>query len=313
MTAPPSKQSRTGPSPPLRKGEVYCLASFTARAEEWYTQEAGRQIGAQVLEGPSQERSSRRRQPTRAAKIKAHAAEGHYILSSDEMEQIVGDLCAERTRTPTPPTDSDDLGRLEVERNLTSLQECPGAGITGWNAHILSFRIRLNQAVHAKTQEIKTHHEPQGIQHICTVAGSAWDCLDEEYCGHGLIERCIRWVPKRMGDFKPRVRAEMDAFFATRVFPLEADSDRFDSLQELKRSRYSKLKAVTLGKVRSIEEEWKESPKAMVDAVMLETPTLGRWPARGFVREEVDVQTVKFAGLVFAVDICQGELRVMML
>lgn len=46
---------------------------------------------------------------------------------------------------------------------------------------------------------------------------------------------------------------------------------------------------------------------------MLATPTLGKWPARGFVREDVAMQTVAFAGLCFAVDVCQGEIRLMML
>lgn len=299
------------PSPLFRKGGVYCLSSFTARAEQWYKQEADRQTGAKSFEGLSQG-SSRRRQPPRAAKGKSHA-EGRYSLSKDEVEVLHLSHCDRDVSTSILPGEGGDSRSSGLRWNVARLQERAEADNTDFHERLLSFRSRLSAVVHAKIQELKAHYEPSGIQHICTVADSTWNCLDEEFCGHGLVERCIQWIPKRLGDFKPRVRAEMDEFFARWVFPLEAASDRSDKLKRLKRNRYSKLKEFTLAKVLGIEKEWIERPRPMVDALMLETPTLGRWPARGFVREDVSAQTVKFAGLVFAVDVCQGEPRLIML
>lgn len=285
-------------SQPFRRGDVYCLPNFTSRAELWYEQETIRQTGKHILEGPS--RGGSRRQPSRTAKTKP-VAEGPYVLSSKEVDDLRIRI-GSKDGGQTPPPEGDEIvhGRTEMKES-------------DFNLHRAFFRTRLSKAVNDKTRQLKARYGAEGIRHICTTANSRWQCLDEEYCAHGLVERSMRWVPKDLEQFQPRVRAEMDEYIAKSVFALEASRDRADILKELKRNRYAKLKKVTLATIQEIEAEWQQRPMAMVDAFMLETPTLGRWPLRGFVREDVTVQTVAFAGLIFAVDVCQGETRLKML
>jgi hypothetical protein len=60
----------------LRKGHVYCVWSFTRRAERWFEEELSRQS---KLQEPRT--VSRRRQPSRAAKEKFKT--GDYTLSTN--------------------------------------------------------------------------------------------------------------------------------------------------------------------------------------------------------------------------------------
>lgn len=180
------------------------------------------------------------------------------------------------------------------------------------NDFVALFCGRLSKAIRKKTGDLKAQYDRTGILGICTIANSNWNCLDEGYCGHGLVERCMRWVPKEQEAFQPRVRAEVEQYLAKTVFSLDAGSDRADALKTLKQRRYAELKKITAEIVGQIAEDDSRRPAAMVDAHMLATPTLGKWPAR-FDREDVQVQMVALAGLLFAVDVCQGETRLMML
>lgn len=84
-------------------------------------------------------------------------------------------------------------------------------------------------------------------------------------------------------------------------------------MKELRKYRYSGLKRATLEKHKALEVEVESCPEAMVEATMLESPTLGRWPGTpGFLKEDIKAQSVEIAGLTFAVDICLGEPRIMM-
>ena len=76
------------------------------------------------------------------------------------------------------------------------------------------------------------------------------------------------------------------------------------------------LKAETLRRLADTEARLQSvAGAAAVEAEMLESPTLGRWPveSQGFPREDVGAQRVELAGLAFAVDICLGEPRILML
>lgn len=310
--------SKSAPSPPLRRGEVYCLSSFTRRAEQWYKEEAGRQLTLRSREAAA---VGKRRQPSRAAK--GSFEPGDYILSEDEVDSLLISAAsaqqsgkgsgpkttADDARLPTPPDDEDD--DLDSPRT-----EPPDPGAQGPEARLNDFRARLGGAIQAKGQELRAQHDREGgVRHTCTVGGSGWDCVDEEYCGHGLLDRCVRWVPKGKAHLRTRVRFEMEAFFSSGNGINENNNNSPERLAELKRARAAALKAETMRRMEEIEARIMSATNAAAEAEMLESPTLGRWPveSQGFLREEVGPQTVELAGLAFAVDVCLGEPRVLML
>lgn len=310
--------SKSAPSPPLRRGEVYCLSSFTRRAEQWYKEEAGRQLTQRSREAAA---VGKRRQPSRAAK--GSFEPGDYVLSEDEVDSLLISAAsaqqsgkgsgpkttAGETRLPTPPDDEDD--------DLDSPQTGPPSpGEQGPDARLSDFRTRLGGAIRAKGQELRARHNREGgVRHTCTVGGSGWDCVDEEYCGHGLVDRCVRWVPKGKAHLRTRVRFEMEAFFTSGNGISENSNNSPERLVELKRARAAVLKAETMRRIEWIESQLQSATSAAVEAEMLESPTLGRWPveSQGFLREDVGEQRVELAGLTFAVDVCLGEPRVLML
>lgn len=290
--------SKSAPSPPLQKDEVYCLSSFTRRAEQWYKQEAGRQITLRCRETPS---TGTRRQPSRTAKDRFHACD--YVLPGAEVDAFL------RTQTDGKMIECSN-GTIK-SRLLTPPDDKAQGYLQDWDPEvsIKHFRKRLSSAIQHKTRELKSRYEPEGIKHLCTVADMGWDCVDEEYCGHGLVDRCLKWVPKKVGHLRPRMRAEMEEFFS-----VKAANNHPERLKELKRYRCSKLKKATLEKLEALEAAVNSQPGFMMEAEMLESPTLGRWPGTpGFSREDIKTQTVGIAGLTFAVDVCLGEPRIMML
>lgn len=74
------------------------------------------------------------------------------------------------------------------------------------------FQTRLSEAIHNKNRELRSCYDPEGIKHLCTVVDVGWDCVDEEYCGHGLVDRCLRWIPKRLGHLEPAMKVKMEDF-----------------------------------------------------------------------------------------------------
>lgn len=310
--------SKSAPSPPLRRGEVYCLSSFTRRAEQWYKEEAGRQLTQRSREAAA---VGKRRQPSRAAK--GSFEPGDYVLPDDEVDSLLKSAASSQqstkgsgpkttageARLPTPPDDEvDDLDSPRIEP--------PGPEAQGPEARLSSFRARLGGAIQAKGQELRARYEREGgVRHTCTVGGSGWDCVDEEYCGHGLVDRCVRWVPKGKAHLRARVQFEMECFFSSDNGISDNDNNRPERLKELKKARAAALKAETMRRMEEIEARIMSATNAAAEAEMLESPTLGRWPveSQGFLREEVGPQTVKLAGLTFAVDVCLGEPRVLML
>lgn len=318
--------SKSAPSPPLRRGEVYCLSSFTRRAEQWYKEEAGRQLAQRSSEAAA---VGRRRQPSRAAKGRSEP--GDYVLHGDEVDSLLHSAARtteetdkgggpkttpRRARLPTPPGDEDDKDTDDPQKAEQPL----GAGPRGPEARLSGFRTRLGRAVHAKGQDLRAKHDKEGgVRHMCTVGGSGWDCVDEEYCGHGLVDRCVRWVPRAKAHLRARVRFEMEGFFASYGNggnnDEDVDNNSPERLAELKKARAAALKAETMRRLEGIEALLESATSAAAEAEMLESPTLGRWPAgsQGFLREDVDEQRVELAGLAFAVDVCLGEPRVLML
>lgn len=310
--------SKSAPSPPLRRGEVYCLSSFTRRAEQWYKEEAGRQLTLRSREAGA---VGKRRQPSRAAK--GSFEPGDYVLPEDEVDSLLISAASAQqsvkgsgptttgreARLPTPPDDKDD----ELDSPRTDPSD-PGA--QGPEARLSDFRVRLGGAIQAKGQELRARHNREGgVRHMCRVGGSGWDCVDEEYCGHGLVDRCVRWVPKGKAHLRTRVRFEMEAFFSSGNGINDNTNNSPERLAELKRARAAALRAQTMGRIEEIESRLQSATSAAVEAEMLESPTLGRWPAesQGFLREDVGAQRVELAGLAFAVDVCLGEPRVLML
>ena len=335
--------SKSAPSPPLRRGEVYCLSSFTRRAEQWYKEEAGRQLTQRSREAAS---VGRRRQPSRAAK--GTSEPGDYVLREDEVNSLVcppaatpqpPDTCSkgngrktkahETRRLPTPPSNEDEDADAESPQG----EKPAHAEAQGPEARFNNFRARLGRAVHTKDQELRAQHDRDGgVRHTCAVGGGAWDCVDEEYCGHGLVDRCVRWVPKAKAHLRPRVRFEMEGFFSScggggsnndhygGIISSSIDNNNNNNspgrLAELKKGRAAALKAETMRRMADIESRLESSGgAAAAEAEMLESPTLGRWPAGslGFPREDVCAQRVELAGLAFAVDVCIRETRVLML
>ncbi|KAL1858319.1 hypothetical protein Daus18300_009937 [Diaporthe australafricana] len=293
--------SRSAPSPPLRKGEVYCLWNFTRRAEQWYKEEAARQLTLRNREAPT---TGRRRQPSRAAKDKLEA--GDYTLSEDEVESLLASAAA--AASPRRQAEKPQQG----ERPDLAPPQSPEACLE-------HFQARLGQTIHDRLQEQRARHERHGVRHTCTVGSRGWGCVDEEYCGHGLVGRCVAWVPRRQAHLRERLRWEMDRFFAFGgVVVVGHDSTSGNNntperLAELKKARAAALKAETMRRLAELEAT---RGAVAADAEMMVSPTLGLWPASpspAFLREDVAAQRVELAGLVFAVDVCLGEPRVLML
>lgn len=322
---------KTAPSPPLRRGEVYCLSGFARRAEQWYREEAGRQL-AQRSRG-AQAAASRRRQPSRAAKGRT-SEPGDYVLFEDELNSLLASAAGRPTPDKerdletaarlllTPPGDESEDTDGDDPRKSKSAPDRPAQGP---EAKLSEFRTRLGRAVHARAQELRARHDREGgVRHMCTVGSGGWDCVDEEYCGHGLVDRCVRWVPRGKAHLRARVRFEMEAFFSSGG-SVDNNGDGGDNknnnnntperLAELKKARAAALKAETMRRMEGVEARLQSATSAAAEAEMLESPTLGRWPAgsQGFLREDVGAQRVELAGLEFAVDVCLGEPRVLML
>lgn len=310
--------SRSAPSLPLRRGEVYCLSSFTRRAEKWFKEEAGRQLNLRSREAAT---VGKRRQPSRAAK--GSFEPGDYVLAEDEVDSLLTSAAspdqsdrgsdhkamAGEARLPTPPCD----GSEDTDEDVPQKGEPQGIEIQNPEACLSNFRSRLGMAVHTKGQELRAQHDRDGgIRHTCTLGGNGWDCVDEEYCGHGLVDRCVRWVPKGKAYLQARVRFEMEEFFSSSG---NDNNNTPERLAELKRARAAALKAETMRRMEDIEARLLSATSAAAEAEMLESPTLGRWPeeSQGFLREDVEAQRVELAGLAFAVDVCLGEPRVLML
>ncbi|ROW08336.1 hypothetical protein VMCG_03226 [Cytospora schulzeri] len=293
-----STTSKSAPSPPLQKGDIYCLSSFAKRAEQWYKQEAGRQVALRCREASS---TGKRRQPSRTAKDKFHACD--YVLPGVEVDALLHAGADDKTKGNSNATSKSRL--------LTPPDDKAQIDLQGWDPEvsIKHFQRRLSRAIQKKIRELKSRYEPEGIKHLCTVADLDWDCVDEEYCGHGLVDRCFKWVPKKANHLRPRMRVEMEDFFSAKTA-----NNQPERLKELKKYRYSKLKKATLEKLEALEVAMGSQPEAMMEAEMLESPTLGRWPGTpGFLKEDIKAQTVKIDGLTFAVDVCLGEPRIMML
>lgn len=319
--------SKSAPSPPLRRGEVYCLSSFTRRAEQWYKEEAVRQF---TQRGRDAAAVGKRRQPSRAAK--GTLEPGDYVLDEEEVNSLFSPATSKRLpddskgnghkttaedptrRLPTPPADEDEDEDAETPQDGEAQRP---------QARLSDFRARLVRATHTKSQELQAQHDRDGgVRHTCTVGASGWDCVDEEYCGHGLVDRCVRWVPKGKAHLRARVRFEMEGFFSSGGGSNNCDGGKINSnnnsaerLAELKRARAATLKAETMRRIADIEARLQSAEDAAVEAEMLESPTLGRWPAdsRGFPREDIGTQKLELAGLTFAVDVCLGDTRVLML
>jgi hypothetical protein len=329
--------SKSAPSPPLRRREVYCLSSFTRRAEQWYKEDAGRQLTQRSREAAA---VGRRRQPSRAAK--GTFEPGDYVLREDEVNSL---LCppaaipqapdskgnghktkAHETRRLPKPDEDEDAERPRGEQPDPAEAQSP-------EARFNNFRARLGRALHTKDQELRAQHDRDGgVRHTCAVGGGMWDCVDEEYCGHGLVDRCVRWVPKAKAHLRPRVRFEMEGFFSSSggggggggsnnnhygIISSSIDNNNSPArLAELKKGRAAALKAETMRRMADIEARLESAGgAAAAEAQMLESPTLGRWPAgsQGFPREDAGAQRVELAGLAFAVDVCIRETRVLML
>lgn len=320
--------SKSAPSPPLRRGEVYCLSSFTRRAEQWYKGEAGRQLTQRSREAQA---VGKRRQPSRAAK--GTFEPGDYVLHEDEVNSLFHPAASKSPpdnkgndskttaqdptrRLPTPPADEGEGENAETPQGQAQRPE----------ARLSDFRMRLGKAIHNKSQELQARHDREGgILPMCAVGASGWDCVDEEYCGHGLVDRCVRWVPKGKAHLRARVRFEMERFFSSGGGNDDSDDGNITScninnnsperLAELKRARAATLKAETLRRMADIEARLQSAGGAAEEAEMLESPTLGRWPAdsKGFPREDIEVQKLELAGLTFAVDVCLGDTRILML
>lgn len=236
--------SRSAPSPPLRRGEVYCLSSFTRRAEQWYKEEAGRQLTLRSREAAA---VGKRRQPSRAAK--GSFEPGDYVLSEDEVDLLLLSAAssdhsdkgsdekamAGLARLPTPPSDEGE----DTDEDVPQKGEPLGNEIQSPEACLSNFRSRLGRAIHTKGQELRARHDREGgVRHTCTLGGSGWDCVDEEYCGHGLVDRCVRWIPKGKAYLRARVRFEMEVFFSS-----SGNNNTPERLAELKRARAAALKA----------------------------------------------------------------------
>lgn len=319
--------SKSSPSPPLRRGEVYCVSSFTRRAEQWYKEEAVRQLTQRSREAAA---VGKRRQPSRAAKETLKP--GDYVLHEDEVNSLLSSaastqLPGDSKRNGHKTTADDPTRRLltpPADKDEDEDAEAPQVEVQRPEARLSDFRMRLGRAIYTKSQELRAQHDRNGgVRHTCAVGGSGWDCVDEEYCGHGLVDRCVRWVPKGKAHLRARVRFEMERFFSADGGNDDCEggntkynnNNRPERLAELKRTRAAILKAETMRRMEDIEARLQSAEDAAEEAEMLESPTLGRWPAdsKGFPREFIEAQKLDLAGLTFSVDVCLGETRILML
>lgn len=228
-----------------------------------------------------------------------------YVLSKAEARCLLidptGPAQAEqkRKRTHLPSPDPSDNGTYHKTIHCEQILE----------ASVASFLVRLTQAIQEKAQLLRDRQGGDEAQpQICSLAERRWDCLNEEYCGHGLALKSLKWVPKQLDKFRPRIRAEMEGLFSCNL-----GNNQPEVLMSLKRNRGSKLKAITLKKVALCEPERDDNPEMMKEAQMLASPTLGRWPQHGFAKENMNEQIVEFGGLIFAVDVCLDEPGILML
>ena len=240
---------------------------------------------------------STRRQLPRTAKNRFQACD--YVLPGAEVNAFLHAQADDKTR--------GDISETNEPSVLTPSDD----EAQDWDPQISvrHFHTRLSRAIQHKTRELKCRHDLEGIRHLCTVAGLDWNCVDAEYCGHGLVDRCLKWVPRKVEHLRPRMRVEMEGLFSAKTA-----NNQPGRLKELKKYRCSMLKKATLDKLAALQVAVESHPESMMEAVMLESPTLGRWPATpGFLKEDIEAQTVRIAGLTFAVDVCLGEPRIMML
>lgn len=291
-----STVAKSAPSPPLQPGELYCLSGFAGRAAQWYKEEVRRQTTLRYREASS---AGTRRQPSRTAKDKFYTCD--YVLLRSEVDALF--------RKQADVEEEEDSTSESSSSSPSEDQE--PANVQGWEpeASLEDFQTRLGIAVQMKIRELRSRYDPEGIKHRCTMVHTTWACVDEEYCGHGLVNKCLKWVPKKVEHLRPRMKVDMEDFFSAKTA-----NNQPERLKELKKNRCSTLKKTTLEKLAALEAAVGSQPEAMMEAEMLESPTLGRWPnTPGFLVEEIEAQTVEFAGLTFAVDVCLGEPRILML
>lgn len=337
---------KSAPSPPLRRGDVYCLSSFARRVEQWYKEETARQLMQRSREAAA---VGRRRQPSRAAK--GTLEPGDYVLHQDELDLILPASAA--TPNPHPPPDSKKENSLKTPTHETRRLLTPPADeevdedhadspkpkgesespnqprSPSPEARLRDFIARVSKVIHTKDQELRAHHDREGgIRHACAVGDAGWSCVDEQYCGHGLVDRCVAWIPKAKAHLRARVRFEMEEFFSSsastlghdheclQIFSTRANNNTPERLAELKKARAATLRAETMRRMADIEARLESAGgEVAIEAEMLESPTLGKWPmeSQGFPREDLGSQKVDVAGLAFAVDVCIGETRFLML
>ena len=270
--------TKSVPSPALRRGQVYCVWSFTERAQQWYVEELCKQLRHHIRHS---ERGGLRRQPSRSAKDKS--PENDYTLKEEGVEPIFLPAKEVESRDSWTKVQRGEVWRLEGLLKI--------------------FRIQLNEAISLKNAYMHAHIYQHGTQSLCTVASRPWSCVDEKYCGHGVVDRCVQWGE----NYRELLRREMDDFFAS-----QAGNEYFAHLPSQKRTRVTRLREETLARLYRLKAN--RARKAMPEATMLESPMLGKWPEKmDFPREDVTVQMVEISGLAFALDICSGVLRILML
>ncbi|KAH8743094.1 hypothetical protein F5883DRAFT_49526 [Diaporthe sp. PMI_573] len=263
----------------LRKGHLYCVWSFARRAERWFEEELSRQA---KLQEPRT--ASRRRQPSRAAKDKFKT--GDYTLSTNLVDPAI-------TRAITSSTVDGTSFRHHSETSTELGVERPDLAL----GH---FRTRLSRLIWTKAEELKSQ---DNMHCICTLAGKDLDCVDGGDCGHGLVNQCMRWIPRVR---KQQIRCEMVDFFSS-----EAGDHYFRHLPAQKKAKGVTLKNETLRRLQRLESA--DGRGAMPEAEMRESPVLGGWPGTGgFLRENNAQQRAELLGLAFLVDGCLGNLHILM-
>jgi hypothetical protein len=94
-------------------------------------------------------------------------------------------------------------------------------------------------------------------------------------------------------------------------FSSEEGDQFFRHLPNQRKAKGARLKDETLRRLQRIQQA---DSQGVQEAEMRESPTLGRWPATmEFGREDVTQQRVELLGLSFAVDVCLGQTRILML
>jgi hypothetical protein len=277
-------ESRKSASPSgLRKGDVYCVWSFVRSAEQWFEEEFSRQ--SKLEEHGT---VSRRRQPSRAAKDKFKTSD--YALSANSLDSII---------TPTRNLSTFDETSVQCLAEISIEQ-----GLRRPDSAKRHFQTQLSRLIWTKSEELKSRRAQDTLQCICALSGKDLGCLGGNHCGHGLVNQCIRWVPRGR---KEQIRCEMIDLFSS-----EAGDRFFRHLPNERKAKGNKLKDEMLRRLQRIRAA--DGQGAMPKAEMRESPSLGRWPATmEFWREDVTQQRVELLGLAFAVDICLGQTRILML